>query len=123
MPTEQQPEKSFLERDTPRGCMILYYVVFGLLTIAPFISVAIAAGIADACGCRLDEGNAHSCILFGVEVGPLLYRMFVAGWYFLITFPTGGLFICVMAYQQHCDKKRRRADADSAARRPEDAAG
>lgn len=60
-----------------------------LFTVAPILSVCVAEGIALACGCQVDEGSDHPCIIYGVDIGPLLGSMFVCGWFMLITIPVG----------------------------------
>ncbi|MGN6466479.1 MAG: hypothetical protein ACTHLP_13455 [Rhizobiaceae bacterium] len=58
-----------------------------LLAAAPFISVALAATIANSLGCRLDEGSAHPCLFAGIDLGSMLYTMGVMGWLMLATGP------------------------------------
>ncbi|QDY68687.1 hypothetical protein [Qingshengfaniella alkalisoli] len=70
-----------------------YWIVtalFLLAGLAPLISAFTAAMIAGSFGCRLDEGNAHPCVILGHDWGDLLYSMGVAFWLF---FFTGGLFL------------------------------
>lgn len=69
------------------------YLLLALYTIAPIVSVLIASGIASATGSRLDEAGPHPCIILGIDVGPLLSAMFVAGWLTFFTVPTGLLAI------------------------------
>ena len=55
---------------------------------APFLSVLATAVVADALGCRVDEGSVHPCAgPFGTELGSLLYSMGVMGWLMLATAP------------------------------------
>jgi hypothetical protein len=70
-----------------RGFAIFILIV--LYTLAPILSVLLASLIANALGCRLDEGQAHPCPCLGVDIGEPLTVMFVAGWLALITLPTG----------------------------------
>lgn len=56
-----------------------------LFAAMPFLSTFAAATIASMSGCALDEGSAHSCVIFGFEAGPTLYAMGVAFWLFIIT--------------------------------------
>jgi hypothetical protein len=49
------------------------------------------AVIANAHGCKVDEGSAHPCIVNGRVYGHLLYTLGVMGWMMLLTIP-GGLF-------------------------------
>ncbi len=64
--------------------------------VAPILSTMIASAIATAMGSRLDEGGSHPCIIFGMDIGELLYAMGVAFWFVLFTFPTGLLAIVVV---------------------------
>ena len=64
--------------------------------VAPILSVLIASAIATATGSKLDEGSSHPCIIFGVDIGELLYAMGVAGWFVFVTFPTGLLAIATV---------------------------
>lgn len=60
-----------------------------LFAAAPLLSVAIASVIAESGGCTLHEGSANVCIINGADMGPTLYRMFVAGWFSFVTLPIG----------------------------------
>ena len=60
----------------------LLMIVIGLL---PLLSVFIAAQIALANGCRLDEGDVHPCMILGFDAGGILYTMGVLGWLMLVT--------------------------------------
>jgi hypothetical protein len=109
MSGEQQPKPSLMDRElSPRGIFIVYLVLV-LFTVAPILSVAIAGAVARFCGCRLDEGGPHPCILWGVDVGGLLYCMGVAGWFMLLTLPLGALAILAFTLELRRDRKRRAA--------------
>ncbi len=56
-----------------------------LFAAMPFLSTFAAAAIASMSGCALDEGSAHSCVLFGFDAGQTLYTMGVAFWLFIFT--------------------------------------
>jgi hypothetical protein len=45
--------------------------------------------IANANGCRVDEGSVHSCVINGKDYGQLLYTLGVMGWLMLVTLPAG----------------------------------
>jgi hypothetical protein len=66
-----------------------------LWMFSPVIPVVMASLIASACGCKLDEGSAHTCIVFGTDIGGMLYSMGVMGWFGLLTIPSGLLFLVV----------------------------
>ena len=70
--------------------LLILMVVIG---IAPFVSVALAGLIAEWNGCVLHEGFAGPCIVFGTDIGGVLYTMTVMGWLMLISlmFLAGGL--------------------------------
>lgn len=57
-------------------------VVFAAM---PFLAALTAAAIASVSGCALDEGSAHSCLIFGIDAGPTLYVMGVSFWLFIFT--------------------------------------
>jgi hypothetical protein len=59
------------------------------LALAPVLPVVAASSIANAHGCKLDEGNPHPCIVFGADIGGWLYSMGVTGWYAVATIPLG----------------------------------
>jgi hypothetical protein len=61
----------------------------------PMIPVVIAGAIASYCGCQLDEGGPHPCILFGRDIGGTLSSMIVMGWFGLLTFPSGFLALII----------------------------
>jgi hypothetical protein len=71
---------------------ILYWIVFVLivlLALAPVGSVVACGLIANAHGCRVDEGSAHPCVINGKDYGQLLYTLGVMGWLMLVTLPAG----------------------------------
>src|SRR2546421_2676123 len=77
---------------------ILYSIVLvliGLVALAPVGSVVACGLIANAHGCRVDEGSVHPCIINGKDYGQLLYTLGVLGWLMLVTIP-GGLFAFVI---------------------------
>lgn len=72
-----------------RRTILIGYGVIVLWMLLPMISVLTAGVIAQAAGCDLDEGSAHPCTVAGMDVGEALYTMFVMGWMFFLTVPTG----------------------------------
>ena len=52
-------------------------------------TVMLCAAIANAHGCKVDEGSAHPCIINGHDYGELLYSLGVMGWFMLVTIPGG----------------------------------
>ena len=73
---------------------ILYWIVLAfivLIATAPIVSVIVCSVIANAHGCRVDEGSVHPCIINGQDYGQLLYTLGVLGWLMLVTIP-GGAF-------------------------------
>jgi hypothetical protein len=73
------------------------YGIIVLWMFLPMIPVLVAGGIAAACGCKVDEGSVHPCIVFGKDLGHLLYVMAMMGWFALGTFPTGILALIVFS--------------------------
>lgn len=76
---------------------IYLVALFIILAVAaaPVGSVAISGWIADAHGCKVDEGSAHPCMIGGKDYGELLYTFFVLGWLMLFTIPLGALALLV----------------------------
>jgi hypothetical protein len=96
------------KRSMKKSFIIGIYSLIVLFTTAPIISVVIASTIASKCGCRLDEGNVHSCMVLGHDLGPLLYQMFVAGWFMLLTIPSGLLAFVAFTITVVVEAKRAR---------------
>ena len=77
---------------------ILYWIVLVLIVLfafAPMGSVVACGLIANANGCKVDEGSAHPCMINGQDYGHLLYTLGVLGWLMLVTLP-GGLVAFVI---------------------------
>ena len=71
---------------------ILYWIFFVLIVLVAFAPVGsvVACGlIANAHGCRVDEGSVHPCVINGKDYGHLLYTLGVMGWLMLVTLPAG----------------------------------
>ena len=71
---------------------ILYWIVLVLIVLVAFAPVGsvVACGlIANAHGCRVDEGSVHPCMINGKDYGQLLYTLGVLGWLMLATIPLG----------------------------------
>src|SRR4029450_10670763 len=93
---------------------ILYgiaFVLIVLVALAPVGSVVACGLIANANGCRVDEGSMHPCMINGKDYGQLLYTLGVMGWLMLIPLPAGalafGLWLVVLII--HRTNWRRRA--------------
>jgi hypothetical protein len=71
---------------------ILYWILLVLIlafAFAPIGSVILCGAIANAYGCRVDEGSVHPCMIGGQDYGHLLYSLGVMGWLMLVTLPCG----------------------------------
>src|SRR5947208_17191424 len=82
---------------------ILYWIVLVLIvlvTFAPVGSVVACGLIANAHGCRVDEGSVHAFVVNGKDYGQLLDTRGVMGWLMLVTLPAGpfafGLWLIVL---------------------------
>jgi hypothetical protein len=73
----------------------IFLVLIVLFALAPVGSVMACGIIANAHGCRVDEGSVHPCMINGHDYGQLLYTLGVLGWLMLVTLP-GGLFAFVI---------------------------
>ena len=79
---------------------VIYWIVLALIALvalAPIGSVVACGWIANAHGCKVDEGSVHPCIINGKDYGHLLYTMGVLGWLMLLTLPGGALAAGVWA--------------------------
>ena len=74
---------------------LLVLVVISAFALAPIGSVMLCGAIANAYGCKVDEGSVHPCIINGQDYGHLLYTLGVLGWLMLVTIP-GGLLAFVI---------------------------
>ena len=83
---------------------IVLYLLAVLFTVGPILSVLIAGAIASAAGAKLDESGPHPCMIFGSDFGGLLYTMFGAGWFGLVTIPIG-LLVTLKIAGEHRKRK------------------
>ncbi len=74
---------------------LLVLVVIFAFAFAPIGSVMLCGVMANAYGCKVDEGSVHPCIINGQDYGHLLYTLGVLGWLMLVTIP-GGLLAFVI---------------------------
>ncbi len=51
--------------------------------------------IANAHGCKVDEGSVHPCVINGKDYGQLLYTLGVLGWLMLVTLPGGAVAVMI----------------------------
>src|SRR6476659_3952263 len=72
---------------------VLALFVIAAFAFAPISSVMLCAWIANAHGCKVDEGSVHPCIINGHDYGELLYQLGVMGWLMLVTLPAGAFAI------------------------------
>src|ERR1041384_4300597 len=72
----------------------LMLFIIAAFAFAPIGSVSLCGAIANAYGCKVDEGSVHPCIINGHDYGELLYSLGVMGWLMLVSLP-GGLFAFV----------------------------
>ena len=68
--------------------MLALFVIVAF-AFAPIGSVILCGTIANAYGCKVDEGSVHPCIINGHDYGELLYSLGVMGWFMLVTIPGG----------------------------------
>src|SRR5438067_6230163 len=77
----------------PKRFPWLWYLLALLAIVAfafaPIGSVMVCTVIANANGCKVDEGSADPCIINGHDYGELLYDLGVMGWFMLVTIPGG----------------------------------
>src|SRR5215831_5897241 len=79
-----KPHKRF-----PWFWYLLALFVILAFAFAPIGSVMLCGAIANAYGCKVDEGSVHPCVIGGHDYGELLYSLGVMGWFMLVTIPGG----------------------------------
>ena len=96
-----------------RFSWILYWIILVLIALfafAPVASVLACGVIANAHGCRVDEGSVHPCVINGKDYGQLLYTLGVMGWFMLLTLPAGAiafvLWLIVLVLHRSAWRKR-----------------
>jgi hypothetical protein len=98
---------------------IIYGIVLGLIALialAPIFSVVACSWIANAYGCKVDEGSIHPCIINGQDYGHMLYTMGVLGWLMLVSLPAGALatVVWIVVLVAHRSRWRKTAVAGPA---------
>lgn len=75
--------------------LLIGAIVFALLPLLPTL---IAGLIASAFGCTLNEANVHACVVFGNDIGEILYAMGLTFWLAIVTIQIGlvGAFASVI---------------------------
>jgi len=73
----------------------IFLILIVLFAFAPIGSVMVCGVIANAFGCKVDEGSVHPCMINGKDYGHLLYTLGVMGWLMLATLPLGALAFLV----------------------------
>ncbi len=77
-------------------------IVFGIIvswTVFPIACVVLVAIVSAVCGCSVNEGSPTPCILFGTDIGRMLYTLGVMGWLSIVTLPTGAIaFLVYLAF-------------------------
>jgi hypothetical protein len=86
------------------------YLLLVLFAVSPILCAMLAGLIAKLCGSQLDEGGVHPCIVCGVDIGGLLYKMGVLGWLSLFTVPIG--FLCIVAVTREFLKGKKPSSED-----------
>ncbi len=68
------------------------------LCLLPFLPVLFATSLAGLLGCELHEGGARTCSILGLDIGGLLYPLFMSGWFALFTLPLLALMLIVWLF-------------------------
>lgn len=66
-----------------------------LVAIFPAVPTLVAALIAKANNCVLHEGFKNPCVVFGLDIGDILYPMGVSMWLLILSVPIGALGLLV----------------------------
>ncbi len=92
---------------------IWYWILLGFIcafTLAPVGAVIVCSAIANAYGCKVDEGSVHPCIINGEDYGHFLYTLGISGWFMLFTLPAGlfAFVIWLIVLILHRERWRKR---------------
>ena len=90
----------------PAKRQLLGYLLIALFGISPVLIAILSGAIATGFGCRVDEGSAHPCIVFGADRGQLFYTLGVLGWLSLGTVPLA--FLIAIGYTIYLAVRKRR---------------
>ena len=85
MTTAPAPVRRF-----PWRLYTILLVVILLFALWPVLSVYFTYLVAGANGCVVNEGSVNPCLVWGNDIGGLLYTTGVMGWFMLATLPLGG---------------------------------
>jgi hypothetical protein len=91
---------------------VLYVSSLAVILLLAFLPPILALGasaIADAAGCRLDEGGVYPCVIGGVDIGDTLAVMFVLGWLAMLSLPCGAVALLAWLVVLAVDVVWRRA--------------
>jgi hypothetical protein len=58
-----------------------------LLAWLPLGLLLLGMGVADLLGCEANEGGVQPCLVSGVDIGGLLYALFMMGWLMILALP------------------------------------
>ena len=89
------------------------YGIIVLWMVWPLVPVMIASIVATSCGCQLDEGSIHPCIVFGRDIGKLLYGLSMMGWFGIATFPSGMIALVIFSVIVWRRKRKAAQDPDA----------
>lgn len=74
--------------------LALFSIIFAIF---PFLVALLAMGIANLCGCTLNEAEASKCVIFGRDFSGLLYGMLIFGWLGMFTGGIGAIGLVASA--------------------------
>jgi hypothetical protein len=88
-------------------------VFWGLigLCLLPFLPVFLATSVAALAGCELLEGGAQPCSVLGLDIGGVLYPLFLSGWFALFTLPLLAFMLLAWVFLESGSLWRRKRRA------------
>ena len=82
-------------RGHPFWWLGIAFVLIALFITAPFISLFIGGGIADALGCTLPVSSTAPCVFMGVDLADALTIMVFIGYLGFVTIPLATTFFAI----------------------------
>jgi hypothetical protein len=84
----------------------------GVVAVLPLLALMLSGVLAVITGCSINEGTVNTCQLGPVDIGSLLYTLFVSGWLIFISFPLGalgcGIGVLVLVVQLVSNRQQNR---------------
>jgi len=88
-----------------------YFIFSGIFTILPIPAYILTLVLSWLLGCDFSEAAVPECRILGLNIGELLYSLFmVAAWGWIVTLPAGTVLLCIGAVVAAFKERARRRE-------------